>query len=101
MVPTQNKTHIRSVPLDQLRDAVQALDQPAYRGGQIADWLYQRRANSFAEMTDLPGELRGKLADQFAFSNLEIVRTLGSRDRTRKFLFRLHDNNLIESVLIP
>jgi len=101
VVPTPNKTHIRSLPIDQLRDALRALDQPAYRGGQIADWLYQRGANSFDEMTDLPAELRGKLADRFAFSNLEIVRTLGSRDRTRKFLFCLHDNNLIESVLIP
>lgn len=84
-----------------MRDAVLALDQPAYRGRQIADWLYRKRVRSFYEMTDLPRDLRAKLADRFVLGNLETVRTLGSRDRTRKFLFRLADENLIESVLIP
>src|SRR5213595_861234 len=52
-------------------------------------------------MTDLPRELRRRLARLFAFDRLEPVRALGSRDSTRKFLFRLADGNLIESVLIP
>jgi 23S rRNA (adenine2503-C2)-methyltransferase len=52
-------------------------------------------------MTDLPHELRGRLANLFGFDRLEVARVLGSRDTTRKFLFRLADGNLIESVLIP
>src|SRR5206468_4354691 len=56
---------------------------------------------SFKEMTDLPHELRGRLAKLFAFDRLEVVRVLGSHDTTRKFLFRLGDGNLIESVLVP
>jgi 23S rRNA (adenine2503-C2)-methyltransferase len=52
-------------------------------------------------MTDLPHALRAQLAKLFTFDRLEIVRVLGSRDTTRKFLFRLADGNLIESVLIP
>jgi 23S rRNA (adenine2503-C2)-methyltransferase len=52
-------------------------------------------------MTDLPQPLRQQLAETFEFRQLETVRVLGSRDTTRKFLFRLHDGNLIESVLIP
>src|SRR5205814_7036862 len=56
---------------------------------------------SFDEMTDLPQEFRERLAEQFEFSKIDIVRVLGSRDTTRKFLFRLNDGNLIESVLIP
>jgi 23S rRNA (adenine2503-C2)-methyltransferase len=52
-------------------------------------------------MTDLSGDLRAQLANQFAFSKMDIVRVLGSHDTTRKFLFRLSDGNLIESVLIP
>jgi len=52
-------------------------------------------------MTDLPQELRGRLAKLFAFERWEVVRVLGSQDATLKFLFRLSDGNLIESVLIP
>ena len=77
------------------------LDEPSYRVGQIVDWLYKKRVESFENMTDLPHALRAQLAKLFIFDRLEIVRVLGSRDTTRKFLFRLADGNLIESVLIP
>ena len=88
---------IKSLHLDELR----GIAQPPYRADQIADWLYQKRVTSFAEMTNLPQALRTKLADNLCFGKIEIIRVLGSRDTTRKFLFRLSDNNLIESVLIP
>ena len=88
---------IKSLHLDELR----RIAQPSYRGDQIADWLYQKRVTSFAEMTNLPHALRTKLADNLCFGKIEVVRVLGSKDTTRKFLFRLSDNNLIESVLIP
>src|SRR5438132_4860941 len=52
-------------------------------------------------MTDLPQSLRERVAEKFSFSKIDVVRVLGSRDTTRKFLFRLSDANLIESVLIP
>src|SRR5437899_12829895 len=52
-------------------------------------------------MTDLPRELRVKLAGEFSCNQLESLRVLGSKDTTRKFLFRLSDGSLIESVLIP
>jgi 23S rRNA (adenine2503-C2)-methyltransferase len=88
---------IKSLHLDELR----RIAQPSYRAGQIADWLYQKRVTSFAEMTNLPHALRTKLADNLCFGKIEVVRVLGSRDATQKFLFRLSDNSLIESVLIP
>jgi 23S rRNA (adenine2503-C2)-methyltransferase len=88
---------IKSLHLDELR----VIAQPSYRAGQIVDWLYQKRVTSFAEMTNLPQALRRKLADNLSFSKIDVVRVLGSKDTTRKFLFRLSDNNLIESVLIP
>src|ERR1044071_3236030 len=52
-------------------------------------------------MTDLPNELRAQLAAEFDTPTTEVVRVLGSKDTTQKFLFRLRDQNLIESVLIP
>src|SRR5207248_8417228 len=52
-------------------------------------------------MSDLPAELRRQLAEEFLFQELAQVRVLGSADTTRKYLFRLSDGALIESVLIP
>jgi 23S rRNA (adenine2503-C2)-methyltransferase len=96
-----DKVEVRSLLINELQEELHKLGEPSYRAGQIADWLYKKRVKSFDEMTDLPRELRAKLANQFAFSKLDVVRVLGSHDTTRKFLFRLSDGNLIESVLIP
>ena len=96
-----DKIEVRSLLLNELQEELQKLGEPSYRAGQIADWLYQKRVKSFDEMTDLSRDLRAQLANQFAFSKMDIVRVLGSHDTTRKFLFRLSDGNLIESVLIP
>ena len=96
-----DKIDVRSLLLNELQEKLLKLGEPSYRAGQIADWLYQRRVKSFDEMTDLSRDLRAQLANQFAFSKMDIVRVLGSHDTTRKFLFRLTDGNLIESVLIP
>lgn len=100
-VPGPIKVDIRSLQLEELEFELKQLDQPTYRAEQIAAWLYQRRVTSFEEMTDLPQALRTALAEKFSFDQIGIVRVLGSRDTTRKFLFRLSDGNLVESVLIP
>ncbi len=95
------KPSIKSLHLEELRQHLAQLGQPAYRATQVTDWLYSKRAESFAGMTDLPSALRLQLAEEFQFVRPEVVRGLGSKDTTRKFLFRLADGNLIESVLIP
>jgi 23S rRNA (adenine2503-C2)-methyltransferase len=95
------KIEIKSLLLDELEQEMHDLGEPNYRGKQIVDWLYQKRVDAFGQMTDLPQALRARLAEKFAFSNIDIVRVLGSKDTTRKYLFRLSDGNLIESVLIP
>jgi len=92
---------IKSSQFAELEEKVSELDEPLYRARQIADWLYQKRAQSFDDMTDLPRAFRTKLTEQFNFAKIETVRVLGSRDTTQKFLFRLSDESLIESVLIP
>jgi len=96
-VTASAESDIKSLQLEELR----SLAQPSYRASQITDWLYKKRVNSFAEMTDLPQVLREKLAADFSFERIDVVRVLGSSDTTRKFLFRLSDGNLIEAVLIP
>ena len=101
LVATNAKIDIRSLQFQELEDKVREFREPLYRARQIADWLYQKRVQSFDEMTDLPQEFRSRLAEQFDFSQSEIVRVLGSHDTTRKFLLRLNDESLIETVLIP
>ncbi|MEX2578533.1 MAG: 23S rRNA (adenine(2503)-C(2))-methyltransferase RlmN [Verrucomicrobiales bacterium] len=75
--------------------------QSTFRARQIVEWLYGKRVASFDEMTNLGRELRDKLASEFSLEALPVVRLTGSQDTTRKFLFRLHDNRLIETVRIP
>ena len=95
------KIDIKSLLLNELQGDVRDLAEPSYRAGQITDWLYKKRVDSIEKMTDLPQSLRERFAEKFSFSKIDVVRVLGSRDTTRKFLFRLSDANLIESVLIP
>ena len=95
------KQSIKSLTLDELAEHFAAQGEPAYRAKQIATWLYQKRVDSINAMTDLPAATRAQLAERFSFVRPEVVRVLGSKDTTRKFLFRLGDGNLIESVLIP
>ncbi|MES2996038.1 MAG: 23S rRNA (adenine(2503)-C(2))-methyltransferase RlmN [Verrucomicrobiota bacterium] len=75
--------------------------QPAFRAAQILEWVWKKKVRSFDEMTNLPATLREKLGENFRITALEHTHTQGSKDTTRKFLFRLHDGRYIESVLIP
>jgi 23S rRNA (adenine2503-C2)-methyltransferase len=100
-VQPAGKPAIHSLFLDEIAGYLATQHQKPYRAKQIVDWIYEKRVTSFEAMSDLPQELRSLLATDFAFDNLETVRVLGSADTTRKFLFRLRDGNLIESVLIP
>jgi 23S rRNA (adenine2503-C2)-methyltransferase len=100
-VPATVNRSIHSLLLDEITGYLATQNERPYRAKQIVDWLYEKRISSFEAMSDLPQALRNSLSAEFAFDNLETVRVLGSRDTTRKFLFRLKDGNLIESVLIP
>lgn len=75
--------------------------EPAYRAGQIVEWLWRRPAGSFEQMSNLPAALRAALAERFVLPRLELLTEQRSTDGTRKFLFRLHDGQAIETVAIP
>ena len=100
-VQKAGKPSIQSLLLEEIAADLATRNERPYRAKQIADWIYEKRVTSFEAMSDLPLELRKRLAEAFDFGQLETVRVLGSEDTTRKFLFRLPDGNLIESVLIP
>lgn len=95
------RTSIHSLTLAQLQDQLVSMGHPAYRAAQVLEWVYVKRVEGFEHMSNLPAALRSRLAEEFAFHVLAPVRVLGSADTTRKYLFRLEDGALIESVLIP
>lgn len=86
--------------LEELTDWVQQQGQPAYRGKQLYQWLYEKGALSLLEISVFPKQWREKLADYpIGRSNIHYCST--APDRTRKYLLKLADNLVIEAVGIP
>ena len=75
--------------------------EPSYRATQLFARLWQKPVATFEEMTELPTRLRESLAADFALPSLELSARQSSNDGTEKFLFRLDDGQLIETVAIP
>ena len=75
-------------------------DIPAYRGRQIRRWLFKSRADSFAEMTDLPVDLRARLDEDFVLWSTRVVAHSESADGTEKLLLELSDGQRVECVLL-
>ena len=95
------KQDILSMTLQELTEAVQALDLPKYRAAQIYRWLHKTGVADFSEMTDLPLALRERLNDSFVIFSCNIEKKLISEyDNTVKYLYSLHDGELIESVVM-
>jgi 23S rRNA (adenine2503-C2)-methyltransferase len=75
--------------------------EPAYRATQVWQGLYQNLHNSVSQFSNLPKSLREKMTSELVFSGMEPVRSLESSDgQTRKMLFKLHDDHLVETVLM-
>ena len=92
---------IKSRTREELETQFQVWNEPAYRVEQLLQWLYARRVANWEAMTNLPKSLRDKLSQHYSLHSLELVRQQGSGDTTQKFLWRLKDHSLVESVLIP
>jgi 23S rRNA (adenine2503-C2)-methyltransferase len=92
---------IRDLTLDELRAELESMGERPYRAGQIFDWIYKKKAQGFDGLDNLPKPLREALAARFAFRELELADKIASTDGTTRFLFRLHDGEHVESVLIP
>jgi 23S rRNA (adenine2503-C2)-methyltransferase len=97
----ESQTAILSLGQSELRDWFAARQESRYRSEQVLRWIYQKRADRFEQMSNLPEVLRASLQSCFSLRSLRCVRQTGSKDTTRKFLFSLPDQNLVESVLIP
>ena len=85
----------------ELVQACEELDVKKFRANQLWEWLWQKSARSFDEMTNLSKDFRQKLSDKYTFNTLSIAHAQKSSDGTIKYAFKLNDGFLIEGVLIP
>lgn len=97
----QEKRDIKSMNREELSVFVAEMGEAPYRAGQLYEWLHKKQARSFEEMTNLPAALRQRLAQTCELVCLRQVDVqISKADGTRKYLFALADQNVIESVLM-
>jgi 23S rRNA (adenine2503-C2)-methyltransferase len=96
-----SKPNIRHQRFSDLEGYFEALGEKKYRVKQVWEWLWQKHAHSFAEMTNLSQSLREKLGNDYSLPALVIDATQYSADGTIKSRFRTHDGHLVEGVMIP
>ena len=95
------KTDIKSLDYEELQQFMASLGEKPFRAKQLYEWMHEKLAADLDEMTNLSKELRKKLKETTDYTLLEVVERLVSGiDGTEKYLFRLSDGNVIESVLM-
>ncbi|MDD4860230.1 MAG: 23S rRNA (adenine(2503)-C(2))-methyltransferase RlmN [Dehalococcoidales bacterium] len=98
---TAKSTCVTDLTTAQIKELLQFLGEPVYRAKQLQEWLYQKLASSFDEMTNLPRSFREKLAEKANLHSLAVAHEVYDPDGTVKTLFTLADGKTIESALMP
>ena len=101
MQTKSEKKNIRQLSLSELEQYFETLGEKKFRVKQVDEWLWQKHAHTFEDMTNLSKELRQRLADNFSLPALKVDATQYSADGTVKSRFRSVDNHMVEGVLIP
>ena len=95
------RTDIKSLNLEELTAFLVSAGEKPFRAKQLYEWIHQKLAASYDEMTNLPKTLKEKLSEMAELPSLTVVEEKISQiDGTRKYLFGLSDGNVIESVLM-
>lgn len=101
MERTDRARDIRLLDLEELQNLVKELGQPAFRAKQLNEWIHEKNACSFDEMTNLPAAMREKLSERFSFNvPVELVKQV-SKDGSRKYLLQFADGVSVETVGMP
>ncbi|MCX6318053.1 MAG: 23S rRNA (adenine(2503)-C(2))-methyltransferase RlmN [Bacteroidetes bacterium] len=93
--------NIRHLTLTDLEEFFEGMNEKKFRARQVHEWIWQKNAMSFADMTNLSKDLRQMLGEQFVLPALTVDTVQHSEDGTIKSRFKTHDGHLIEGVLIP
>src|SRR6476661_6624459 len=100
-MPKAAQKNIRHFTLEELEEYFENIGEKKFRAKQAYEWIWQKGALSFADMTNLSKQLRQKLGEQFSLPALTIDATQYSADGTIKSRFKTWDGHLVEGVLIP
>ncbi len=95
-----NKLEISALPLPEIENWVKEQNLPPFRAKQIYDWLHNKQVTTFEEMSNLPKTLISNLCEHCTISTLQTAKKQMSKDGTVKYLFKLQDENCIETVLM-
>lgn len=95
------ETSILAYSPETLPDLVEQIGQPKFRTKQLLQWLYQHGAESYDEMTNLPKKMRETLASVAPLTAPAVIDKQISHDGTRKYLLKMSDDSLVETVAIP
>ena len=96
-----SQTPLIGYTVEQIARLLEPLGEPSYRAKQIYKWIHHQKVSSFQEMSNLPKSLRQELEAHFTLSTFELVRRQVAQDGTEKYLWKLQDGRMVESVLIP
>jgi len=97
----EKKVAIRNLSFEQLKSEMIAAGEPAFRAKQVYEWIWKKAARSFDAMGNIPKTTREWLSEKFSLQIVTTAEAQYSADRTIKSSFQLHDNHLVEGVLIP
>ena len=96
-----DKVDIKSLNYDELTEYITSIGEKKFRASQLYSWMHEKLADSYDEMTNISDKLKNTLKENTLYTCLEPVRVQESKiDGTKKYLFKLYDGNLIESVLM-
>jgi 23S rRNA (adenine2503-C2)-methyltransferase len=98
---TQKLIDIRSLSQEQIKEAFVSKGEKAFRAKQVYEWLWNKSASDFDQMSNLSFETRKWLKENYVINHVKVVDKQISSDKTIKSGFKLHDNHLVEGVLIP
>ena len=92
---------IKSLNLEQLTEELLGIGEKKFRAKQVYSWIHEKLVDSFDEMTNLSKDLREKLKANYTLNSMDAVAVQTSKlDGTQKYLFRLYDGHVVESVLM-
>ncbi len=95
------RTDIKSLPYPRLEQWILGTGEKKFRAKQLYQWMHEKHVDSLEAMGNLPGSLREKIREECIFTVLEQAACqVSAQDGTRKYLFRLADGNMVESVLM-
>ena len=95
------KKDLKSLNLEQLTEELLGIGEKKFRAKQVYSWIHEKLVDSFDEMTNLSKDLREKLKSNYTLNSLDAVAVQTSKiDGTQKYLFKLHDGHVVESVLM-